>query len=197
MDIRGIEGDINNYDEVKAATRQLFQLQMNDGHRYYRDGSTEEKRGVGAPKDGPRLHLSANELVYECLGIVLQNAVYLLCQCVGTRGKLVDDLSRNISLDSLGDRKPAVLEMIKIIQSINDTLKGFEVEKIRLKKENGFLTREMIEQALYDYIVDEDDVIYVINNMPPKYFLRWVAHSVNVNILPFKHEMNKLIEGLS
>lgn len=188
MDIHGLEGDINNFDEVRAATRQLFELQMKKGHRYYRDGDTEEKRKEG-------FDLSSNELIFECLGIVLQNAVFLLCQCVGTQGSLVDNLSKNLSDDALGDKSSGLVKLIDTIQSINDTLKDFEIEKIRVKKEMGGMNSEIAAQTLSHYIVDDDDVIYILNNIPPKYLIKWIAHSVNVNILPFKHEMYKLIGG--
>lgn len=190
MDIHGIEGDIKNFDEVRAATRQLFELQIKKGHRYYRDGDTEEKRKEG-------FDLSSNELVFECLGIVLQNAVFLLCQCVGTQGKLVDSLSRNLATDALGSKSDVLVKLVDTIQLINDTLKDFEIEKIRVQKERGGMNGEIAAQTLGDYIVEDDDIIYVLNNIPPKYLIKWISHSVNVNILPFKHEMHKLIGGFT
>ncbi|MBO6225161.1 MAG: hypothetical protein J6N72_06895, partial [Psychrobacter sp.] len=128
MDINGLEGDITHFDKIQAATRQMFELQMKEGHRYYRDGHTEEKRREG-------FYLSSEELTFECLGIALQNSVFLLCQCIGTQGRLVDSLSRNLAVDALGSNSDVMVKLVDTIQKINTTLRNFEIEKIKVKKE--------------------------------------------------------------
>lgn len=188
MDIHGLEGDISNFDEIRSATRQLFELQMKEGHRYYRDGTSHEKRKEG-------FSLSSNELVFECLGIVLQNAVFLLCQCIGNQSSLVDGLSKNVSLELLPEKKESLERLVMTMQSINNSLRDFEVEKIRIQRELGGMTSEIAAQMLSQYVVEDEDVIFVLNSIPPKYLIKWIVHSVNVNILPFKHEMYKLVGG--
>lgn len=186
MDINGLEGDINHFDELSAAIRQLFKLQMDAGHRYYRDGSTKDLREEG-------LALSLNELLFEVQGIVFQNSVFLLCQCIGTQGQLVSDLSKNISTGVVGNTKVDTNQLVTTIQRISETLKNFEIEKIRVKKEHGGMTGDISARTLHEFVVEDDDIIYILNSIPPKYLIQWLAHSVNVNILPFKHEMYKLI----
>ena len=186
MDINGLEGDIDYFDELSAVIRQLFKLQMDVGHRYYRDGSTKELREQG-------IALSLDELLFEVQGIVFQNAVFLLCQCIGTQGQLVSELSKNISPGLIGQTGVDTDELVKTIQRITTTLKKFEIEKIRLKKESGKMTGDIAARSLHEFVVEDDDIIYVLNSIPPKYLIQWLAHSVNINILPFKHEMYKLI----
>ncbi len=178
--------ELDQYYQIKAAATQIFQLQIDEGHRYFRDAPTKESMK-------PDEEISAGELASQCAWIALKNGIFLMCQCVGSQNEITNALDNNFSLDSLGVRKDEAIEMLSKIQFINNTLRRYEVSKLRASESSDLAAKETMMRVMRESNIDDDMVVDIVNTMPAKQVLRWLSHSINVNIIPFKHEMYKII----
>lgn len=178
--------ELDSYSQIKAAIKELFQKQIDDGYLYYRDAPDKESR-----LDDRSDILSSSELASQCSWLVLRNAIYLLCQCSGNKNNITELLSGNLPDDAETDSAQSTKSMMENIEKVARHLKESEVSNIKRKN------KQEIDSTPVDTMdedeVSDDTIISIINGMPSKQLLRWISYSINTNIIPFRYEMHKLI----
>lgn len=180
--------ELDKYSQIKAAVKELFQKQMDDGFLYYRDAPTKESR-----LEDKSDVLSAGELSSQCSWLILRNAIYLLCQCSGSQNDITDLLSGNMPEDSSNANGQSTKTMLKNIEQVARHLKESEVSTI--KRLNGGSTQRSDSpvDTMDEGEVGDEIIIEIVNSMPANQLIRWISYSINTNIIPFRYEMYKLI----
>lgn len=177
-ELEGLEDEIDDIERLEDAIQQMFQLHIDQGVRFYRKAETKDQRDEQSA-------LRAKDISWQVSTAVIQNAIYALCHSVGQQNVISELLSNNIQQDNIEKSRELIETMMSLSNELAESQIAYYYFKSIGDEQNSLLN--------LNHQIDEDVIIYIINNIPKPYFIKWMNYVVNTHILPLKNEMYKVM----